>query len=247
VFLLSNGGSFEFFNDYCISAQKNAPDFYDEIRKILNRTFISFHQTRNRKPILLDVGSAGIMSYDTDLVEKVVILDLFGQPDGLILSGDPDWVIGDILSDNIADQLKNKGKFDFIVMSGVLHHLCDERNNIIKNLNLSLSHSMSLLSNEGAVCIFESTCPDIIVKFEDLFYPVYSRVLVKILKFAFVRLLCLKEITTALVDNGFSIEHIFFKQPRWIHQLYWRVPTSIYPLKINAIFAYKKIKIKENV
>jgi SAM-dependent methyltransferase len=247
VFFLSNGGSFEFFEDYCISAQKLAPDFYNEIRKILNRTFTSFHQTHNRKPIILDVGSAGIMSYDTNLVEKVVILDLFSQPDGLILSGDPEWIIGDILSDNIADKLKNKGKFDFIVISGVLHHLCDERNNIIKNVNLSLNHSISLLSDDGAVCIFESTCPDIIAKFEDLIYPVYSRMLVKIFKFAFVRLLCLKEITTALVDNGFAIEHIFFKQPRWIHQLYWHVPTSIYFLKTNAIFGYKKIKIIENV
>ena len=114
--ILSNGGSFEFFEDYYSEAQKLAPDFYKEVRKILNRTFTSFYQTYNRKPIILDVGSAGIMSYDIERIEKVVILDLFSQPNGLILSGDPDWVIGDILSDNIADRLKIFGKFDYIII-----------------------------------------------------------------------------------------------------------------------------------
>jgi len=242
--ILSNGGSFEFFEDYYSEAQKLAPDFYKEVRKILNRTFTSFYQTYNRKPIILDVGSAGIMSYDIERIEKVVILDLFSQPNGLILSGDPDWVIGDILSDNIADRLKIFGKFDYIIICGVLHHLCDEHNNIIKNLNRSLNHAMSLLSDEGAVCIFESTCPAIITKIEDFFYPLYSLILKKIFKFAFVRLLCGKEINTALVGNKFAIENIPFKQPRWIHQLYWSVPTSIYFLETNAIFGYKMKKIK---
>jgi len=48
------------------------------------------------------------------------------------------------------------------------------------------------------------------------------------------------EIITALNDAGLQTKDIPFKQPRFIAQMYWRIPTKIYPLKIHAIFAYEK-------
>jgi hypothetical protein len=50
------------------------------------------------------------------------------------------------------------------------------------------------------------------------------------------------EILLSLKKVGLKTKIIPFKQPQYIAQMYWRVPTKFYPLKINAIFAYHNQK-----
>lgn len=235
---MTKTGSFEFYDNYAESAQKLQPELYDEINKILNNEFTLFFKTFNRKPIILDIGSAGLLPYDLNLIEKCVLLDLFNKPEGLQLDSNCEWITGDILSDKLPSQMLKIGKFDFIIMSSLLHHLCNENNEIIKNLETCFYHSGLLLSDSGKICIFESTCPKFLTKIEDFCYPVYSRILLKILKLAFVRMVTMDEILLSMKKKGLKTDVIPFRQPRYIAQMYWRVPTKFYPLKINAIFAY---------
>lgn len=232
-------GSFEFFEDYSSSIQKIQPELYQEIRRILNDEFKLFYNKNKRKPIILDIGSAGVLPYDTKLVENVIILDLFDKPKNIILKENCQWIVGDVLSNQVIQISQEiERKFDFIIMSSLLHHLCDENNNILKNLKLSFAHSKLLLSKSGKICIFESVCPKFLSKIEDLIYPIYSKILLKVLKFTYVRMVSVYEIIECLDHVKLKSEIIPFRQPRYIAQMYWKVPTSIYPLKIQAIFAY---------
>lgn len=237
---MTKSGSFEFFEDYSKSVQNLQPELYSEIEKKINAEFISFYNTNKRKPVVLDIGSAGILPYNVNFTDKIIILDLFDKPKYLKMNESSEWIMGDILSDTIVFELTKRSRFDFIIMSSLLHHLCNEQNNIIKNLKICFLHSRHLLAKNGKICIFESTCPNWITKFEDLFYPVYSRILLKILKFTYVRMISVGEIITSLKETGLHTECIPFKQPRYIAQMYWRIPTKIYPLTINAIYAYEK-------
>lgn len=235
---MTQTGNFEFYDNYSESAQKLQPELYDEIRNILNREFTLFYDIYNRKPIVMDIGSAGLLPYDLSLIEKLVILDIFKKPDALQLDPSCEWITGDILSVNLSPQIQVYGKFDFIIMSSLLHHLCHENNGIIKNLTTCFFHSSLFLSDMGKICIFESTCSKFLTKIEDFCYPVYSKILKDIFKFTFVRMLSLDEIISSLKNVGLETIIVPFKQPRYIAQMYWSVPTKFYPLKIHTIFAY---------
>lgn len=235
---MTQTGSFEFYKNYAESAQKLQPELYDEINRILNSEFTLFFNTFNRKPIVLDIGSAGLLPYDLSLIEKCVLLDLFNKPDVLLMGSNCEWITGDILSEKLPPLFQDISGYDFIIMSSLLHHLCNEKNDIINNLKICFSHSRLLLSENGKICIFESTCSVNLAKIEDFFYPVYSRILLKILKFTYVRMLSVDEIIMTLNDSGLKTECIPFKQPSYIAQMYWRIPIKFYPLKISAIFSY---------
>lgn len=236
---MTKSGSFEFFEDYSKSVQSLQPEYYTEIQRILDVEFQLFFEINKRKPLVLDIGSAGILPYNVDLTENIVILDLFDKPKNLQLKKCCEWIIGDILSDQGVPEPLRKSKFDFIIMSSLLHHLCDKNNNAIKNLKTGFSHSRLLLSKVGKICIFESTCARQLSRIEDLIYPFYSRILLKVLNFTYIRMFSVNEITTCLNHIGLQTESIPFAQPLYIAQMYWRVPTKIYPLKITAIFAYE--------
>ena len=236
---MTKSGSFEFFDNYSNSVKQLQPELYLEIEKILNSEFNSFYEINKRKPVVLDIGSAGILPYDVNFTEKIIILDLFNKPKSLKLSESAEWLTGNILSTTIVSELTKKYRFDFIIMSSLLHHLCDENNNIMKNLKICFYQSRSLLTQNGKICIFESTCSNWITKFEDFFYPFYTWILLRILNFTFVRIISVDEIVTTLKETKFRVEFVPFTQPRYIAQMYWRIPTKIYPLKINAFFAYE--------
>jgi hypothetical protein len=146
---MTKNGSFEFYHNYSDSVQNLQPEFYCEIKKILNKEFNSFTEKYKRKPIVLDIGSAGLLPYNVDLTKKVVILDLFDKPRQLDLDKSCEWITGDILSDSVIPELLKIGKFDFIIMSCLLHHLCDDSNNIQRNLKTNFVNSHLLLSENG--------------------------------------------------------------------------------------------------
>lgn len=234
---MTQTGNFEFYDNYSESAQKLQPELYDEIRNILNREFTLFYDSYNRKPIVMDIGSAGLLPYDLSLIKQLVLLDIFKKPEALQLGPNCEWIIGDILSANYIPQIQGYGKFDFIIMSSLLHHLCHENNGIIINLKTCFFNSSLILSDKGKICIFESTCPKFLTKIEDFFYPIYSKILKDFFKFTYVRMLSVDEIILTLRNLGLETIIVPFKQPRYIAQMYWSIPTKFYPLKIHTIFA----------
>ena len=106
--IMTKSGSFEFFDNYSSSVKQLQPELYSEIENILNNKFISFYETYNRKPVILDIGSAGIMPYSENLTKKIVILDLFNRPKSLELNESTEWIIGDILSDTLVSEARKK-------------------------------------------------------------------------------------------------------------------------------------------
>ncbi len=199
---MSQTGSFEFYDNYPDTVKKIQPELYHEIRKIMDNELNSFFTKYHRKPIILDIGSAGVLPYDQDLIENVVILDLFNKPPSLKLNNNCEWIVGDILSENLSPRLREYGGFDFIIMSSLLHHLCDENNNIVKNLEACFSRSARMLSRDGSICIFESTCSKNIAKIEDFIYPLYSKILKNLLRFTFVRMVSADEVLATLAKLG---------------------------------------------
>ena len=246
--IIDRGGSFEFFTNYCEEIGNVQPELYDEIRRVIDIALQSFTSENDRKPVVLDVGAAGLLPYDTDLAERVVILDLFPKPKKISLRNNVEWIVGDILSQKVDEVLLGRmGEegYDIVVMSSLLHHLCDKNNNALKNLETCFRNVKKILAKDGTMYIFESTCSTLVAKLEDFFYPVYNQILTKVMKFTCVRMLSVKELMECLERTGFSASILNFKEPEYIAQMYWKVPIKYYPLKISAISA-KKAKTTSN-
>lgn len=228
--------SFEFYDNYKERVTSLQPELYAEIKRILDCQLNEFFLRNNRKPIILDVGSMGVNIYDTSMAGKIVILDIFKKPESLSLESNCEWVVGDILSENVEEHLSGE-KFDMIIMSSLLHHLCNGKNGIHKNVGIAFKNSARLLSEGGSLHIFESTCSDITAKIEDLLYPLYNHILINLFKFSYVRMLSQREIHSSLRKHGFYAQDIYFKQPEHITQMYWKVQIRVYPLRIICIRA----------
>jgi cyclopropane fatty-acyl-phospholipid synthase-like methyltransferase len=122
-------------------------------------------------------------------------------------------------------------------MGSLLHHLCDENGNTY--IYNSFRNCSSLLAPDGKICIFESTCSNFVAHLEDALWKYYNYFIVHLFKFTHVRMLSNVEICSALNAAGLTCEKITFQQPKYIAQMYWKVPKFLVPLKISAIFAEK--------
>ncbi len=228
-----------FANNYSERVRGPQGELYDEIERIINSEINKFVLTEGRKPILLDIGSAGLLLYNPKNIEKITILDLFPKPDNIALVDNSEWIVGDILSDNINEFLPSKN-YDIIIMSSLLHHLCKAENKIIKNLQACFANSKAVLKKEGKIYIFESTCPYFFAKLQDFLFPIHDYLLIKIFKFTHTRMLSLTEILNVLRKNVFSVNLICFKQPKYVTQAFKKVPLKFTTLKIHSVVAFLK-------
>lgn len=224
-----------FADNYEERVKTTQGELYEEIERILNLEIDSFILKTGFKPSLLDIGGAGLFLYDTDKLSRVTILDLFLRPDNIKMSPNSEWIKGNILDEKLV-----LGKYDIVIMSSLLHHLCNARNGINNNLRTCLRNVKKLLNESGRAYIFEGTCPVFFTILQDILYPVYSRILTGILKFTYVRMTSFNEIYQALKINGFSIYEIDFKQPKYVALIFKKIPTKFTPLTVHAIVAYLK-------
>ena len=231
---MSNGtGNFAFYEDYEKTVFALQPELYREIGSIIDSEIRRFVERTGSPPRIMDVGSAGVTPFDTALARSTTILDLFEKPPNLALKSNVVWRVGDILD----TQAVKACEFDIVIISSVLHHLADRRNNVVANIELAFRNISSYLKRGGVLLIFESVCPNALATAQDLLYPVYSRILVRLFKFTYVRMLSLGEIVRALNSAGLSQEEVPFRQPSHIAQMRWRVPSKYYPLKVCCLKA----------
>jgi len=226
-------GNFEFFSDYEKTVYQLQPDLYAEIKQISDAELRASAQQLGRPPKVLDVGSAGLIPYDAQLAESVTILDLFPQPSGLQLKPKVSWQVGDILKLEPGDESAH----DVIVMSSLLHHLADKHNNATANVRRAFQNAAKRLRPGGKLLVFESVCPGSLALLQDLLYPVTSRILTGVLKFTYVRMLSRAELLGALASSGLRHEEVAFRQPPYIAQMRWRVPSKYYPLSVGCFRA----------
>jgi SAM-dependent methyltransferase len=224
------------FSDNYAEKTKANNELNGEIKTIINNEIDKYIQRAGEKPTLLDIGCAGLYLYNPANIRKITMLDLFCKPGNVELTPNTEWFIGNILSLDSKKDLPNE-QYDFIIMSSLLHHLCNSNNKIKENLFIAFQNCRHLLKKEGKILIFESTCPRIFCQIEDIIYPVYSFILVKIFKFTFVRMTCVQEIFQCLKDNSFSTSLIHIRQPKFICMLFLKIPLLFTPLKIQSIFA----------
>jgi SAM-dependent methyltransferase len=228
-------GSFEFFDDYQKSVYRLQPELYEEIRIIIDRELRLFSERAGRLPRVMDVGSAGVIPFDPQLTESTTILDLFAKPEVVILQPKVAWRVGDILERSPADD----GGWDIILMSSVLHHLANKHNNVVANVERAFKNAFDRLRPGGVLLIFESVCSRPLAIAQDLLYPAYSRVLVGLFRFTYVRMLSLGEVSKAMRNAGLSHDELPFRQPPYIAQMRWRVPSKYYPLTVRCIKSVK--------
>jgi SAM-dependent methyltransferase len=228
-------GSFQFFDDYEQKVYGLQPELYGEIRSILERELRLFADRTKRLPKVMDVGSAGLIPFDPELTESTTILDLFPKPPNVTLKPKVRWDVGDILEPSPPDD----GNWDIVVMSSVLHHLADRQNHAVANVRRAFENISARLRPGGVLLIFESVCSPPLAIAQDLLYPVYSRVLVKLLRFTYVRMLSLTELARALLAAGLPHDELPFRQPPYIAQMRWRVPSKYYPLTVRCLKSTK--------
>ena len=227
-----------FADNYAEKTRAN-DEVNSEIKCIIDNEIKKHVLKTGEKPTVLDVGSAGLYLYNPDNIKQITMLDIFPKPDNIKLTDNTEWLVGNILADDIKKALPNR-EYDFIIMSSLLHHLCDANNKIIEHLRIAFSNSRGLLRGGGELLIFESTCPTLFCKIQDILYPFYSYFLVKLIKFAYVRMTCIKEILRILEESNFQADLMHIKQPKYICMLFLKIPLKLTPLKINAIIAYPK-------
>src|SRR5262249_7945551 len=160
-------------------------------------------------PRVLDVGSAGVVSFDPQLCESTTILDLFPQPATLHLPERVYWRVGDILQSDSEEG----NRYDIVLMSSVLHHLADAGNHVLRNVRVAFENVTHRLRPSGVLLVFESFCPGVLALMQDILYPLYSRLLVRLLKFTYVRMLAVREVLDALEAAALVPEEIPFRQP----------------------------------
>jgi SAM-dependent methyltransferase len=227
--------SFEFYNDYEKTAYALQPELYGEIASVLNSEFRQFSEASGRLPRVLDVGAAGIIPYDPALTEATTILDLFEKPAALELKEGVGWRVGNILDVDPAED----GAWDVIVFSSVLHHLADKHNNAFANVCRAATCSARRLRPGGRVVVVESCCSRAVASLQDVLYPLYSRFLVHAVRFTYVRMLSLEEVTKAFAAADLATEEVAFTQPEYIAQVRWRIRSKYYPLTVRCLRAIK--------
>ncbi len=228
-------GSFGFFDDYARKVYDLQPELYGEIRRLVDGKLRAFAREFGRKPVVLDVGGAGLIPFDASLVDRLDILDLFPMPPHVRLPEHCTWSVGDVLSAPSMATLR--GGYDFVLMFSLLHHLCGARNGIRQNIATCFKNARSVLQPEGSLLIVESTCSQAIAGLEDVLYPLYSVVLKRVLGFTYVRMVSNAEISDALRRAGLASKQEEFRQPKYIAQMFWKVPLWLYPLRISFFSA----------
>ncbi|KAF0144473.1 MAG: hypothetical protein FD156_1777 [Nitrospirae bacterium] len=224
-------GSFGAMNDFATNIKSITPEYYQQVAAIIDRHLNDFVEKSGRMPNVIDIGGAGVLPFDLTIPNKICILDIFQKPDCLTLPDNAEWIVHNILSED----MPNKEKYDIVIMSGVLHHLADKNNNIRQNLAMCLENVKKLLATGGCCLIFESICPPYFDKLQDLFYPIYSRILTKALKFPYARLLTLKEIATALNAINFNYRMVDFRQIKQHYFAGYKVSSKIYPISYICV------------
>lgn len=224
-------GSFEYMDNFINKAKKITPEYYREVNRIVDSHLNDFIKRYGRKANLIDVGGAGVLSYDVNLLDKICVMDIFQKPDKLILPGNVKWIVQNILDENIAD----KQTFDIVILSGVLHHLAERHNNIRRNIKICLENVNKLLVAGGSCLIFESICPPYFDKIQDLLYPVYSKILTRMLKFPYARLLSLKEVTETLQTVKFKYRMLDFKQSKHHYFAGYKLSSKVYPISYVCV------------
>lgn len=232
-----NKSSFGSLPNYSIEVRNRQPEHYDETARILDSLFTEFHAENGRAPVVVDVGGAGVITFDPGLVKSVHILDLFEKAGAVELPENAHWIVGDITKQQTLPQQT----FDFVLFNSVIHHLgAPDMRNFDRLVKAAFFNSSNMLNKNGKVVVIESTTSPFLARAQDLLMPITSFILHHFFNFPLVRMLSDRELSNCLTETSFTFEQVHFRQPKKVAVIHFSIPAYLYPVKIRCLVASSK-------
>jgi len=123
---------------------------------------------------LLDIGNGGTFDYDASLVRELVAVDLFLED--LAQAEFPPNVIA--RNGSALDIPEADAAFDGVVMSMLIHHLVGTTvSKCRSNVSRAIAEAFRVLKPGGKLVVVESCVPGWFYGFENLVFPVASRLI----------------------------------------------------------------------
>lgn len=174
------------------NAVKEYPIMYQEAAKSINR---------HLKGIVLDIGSGGVINYNTEKAKKVVLAD--------ITTSNKERAKGNILFVNADIRLLGikEESADILIMQHLLHHLADNTlKKSLKNLRDAITESRRVLKKSGKIIIVEGMVPWSLDLLQRFLFPINKKIYKWCFHFPMVLQYSERTIAKELESVGLRIE-----------------------------------------
>jgi SAM-dependent methyltransferase len=182
--------------------------------------------------VLVDVGGGGIINYNIDKVNHLILLDIS-------FSKINDCRIHQIQGDCLHVGMKSNS-VDTIIMQSLIHHLAEkDYNNTEKNIKNTFKEAYRVLKPNGKLLILENCPYEYIEKVERIVYGLLQ-IIYRFVEFPNVFVYSQNKIITELKLAGFKnilIEEISLKGK--IPLLGVDIPERLVPMTISTFIANK--------
>lgn len=174
------------------NAVEEYPIMYQEAAKSINQYI---------KGIVLDIGSGGIINYNTEKAKKVVLADITTSNKERA-KGNIIFVNGDIRLLGIKEE-----SVDTVIMQHLLHHLADNTlKKSLKNLGDAIKESRRVLKKSGRIIIVEGMVPWSLELLQRFLFPINKKTYKWCFHFPMVLQYSERTIAKELKKAGLKIE-----------------------------------------
>lgn len=185
---------------------------------------------------VLDIGSGGIINYNTAKAKKVFLADITTANkeragENII------FVNSDIRKLGVKDE-----KIDIVIMQHLLHHLADNTlKKTLKNLQDGLRETQRIVKKQGKIIIVEGCVPPALDYLQRALFPLNKKLYKWIFSFPMVLQYSKGKIVRELKKYGFEIESIEIIKDGDILPIFGlNLPRKYIPLKHYCIIAKKR-------
>lgn len=208
-------------------AVEKYPTMYREAAERINKQI---------KGNVLDIGSGGIINYDTTKAKKVFLVDITTANkeragENII------FVNSDIRKLGIKDE-----KIDMVIMQHLLHHLADNTlKKTLRNLEEGFKETERVVKKQGKIMIVEGCVPPTFDYLQRALFPLNKRLYKWLFSFPMVLQYSKEKITRELKKAGFEIESVEVIQDGDVLPIFGlNLPRKYIPLKHYCIVAKKR-------
>ncbi|MEK6920715.1 MAG: class I SAM-dependent methyltransferase [Nanoarchaeota archaeon] len=184
---------------------------------------------------VLDIGSGGILNYDTKKAKNVFLVD--------ITTANKERAGKNIIFMN--SDMRNLGirdeKIDIVIMQHLLHHLADNTlQKTLRNLEEGFKETQRVVKKEGKIMIVEGCVPLTFDYLQRALFPLNKRLYKWLFSFPMVLQYSKEKIVRELKKAGFEIESVEVIKDGDILPIFGlNLPRKYIPLKHYCIIAKK--------
>ncbi len=209
------------------NAVEEYPIMYREAAERIN------HQI---KGTVLDIGSGGIINYDTKKAKTVVLADIT-TANRERAGKNVVFINGDIRQLGIKNE-----KIDLVIMQHLLHHLADNTlKKTLNNLKQGIRETNKVVKKGGKIIIVEGCVPPFFDYLQRILFPINKKLYKWIFSFPMVLQYSREKIVKELKKANFEIESIeVIKDGNVLPIFGLNLPRKYIPLKHYCIIAKKR-------